>query len=110
MTKKVNTNENVEETQSMNETMPAPQTINYEQKLKLSDKFVEDMNAALDSIAYVEVKDLFNVVENMRNEIPINILNEVIRRIASFPYKNVKNLMHVVETNQSLYWELLPNE
>lgn len=91
------------------EQMPAPQTMNYEQTFKLSDKFISDMYAALDSFSYLEVNELFTAVEQLRNNMPINVLNEIIRRIASFPYKNVVNLMKVFETNQGEYWQLINN-
>lgn len=91
------------------EQMPAPQTLNYEQTLRLSDKFVSDMYAALDGFSYVEVNELFTAVEQLRNNMPINVLNEIIRRIGSFPYRNVVNLMKVVETNQGEYWQLVNN-
>lgn len=91
------------------EQMPAPQTLNYEQTLRLSDKFVSDMYAALDGFSYVEVNELFTAVEQLRNNMPINVLNEVIRRIGSFPYRNVVNLMKTVETNQGEYWQLVNN-
>lgn len=86
--------------------MPQPETMNYDQTLILSDMFVNDMYAALDGFAYVEVSEIFKTVEQLKNNMPINVLNEIVRRIASFPYKNVKNLMNVVETNQGLYWSL----
>jgi len=89
------------------EQMPAPQTMNYDQKLKLSDRFMTDMYAALDSFSYVEVNEIFKTVEALKNEMPINILNEIVRRIASFPYKNVRDLMLQIETDQSVYWALI---
>ena len=89
------------------EQMPAPQTMNYDQKLVVSDRFVSDMYTALDSFSYVEVSEIFKTVEALKNEMPINVLNEIIRRIASFPYKNVRDLMLQVETDQSVYWTLI---
>lgn len=89
------------------EQMPAPQTMNYDQKLKITDKFVADMYASLDSFSYVEVSEIFKTVEALKNEMPINVLNEIVRRIASFPYKNVRDLMLQVETDQSVYWALI---
>ena len=89
------------------ENMPAPQTMNYDQMLVVSDVFVADMYEALDGFAYVEVSEIIKTVEQLKNEMPINVLNEIIRRIASFPYKNVKKLMSVVETDQSKYWSLV---
>lgn len=99
-------NENKEMMEAI-EQMPAPQTMDYDQTLKVSDKFVSDMYAALDGFSYVEVCEIFKTVEALKNKMPINVLNEIIRRIASFPYKSVRDLMLQVETDQSVYWTLI---
>lgn len=109
LTKETNTEVTNTNTEGTVEQMPAPQTMNYEQTLKLSDKFVSDMYAALDGFSYVEVNELFAAVEQLRNNMPINVLNEIIRRIGSFPYRNVVNLMKTVETRQGDYWQLVNN-
>ena len=109
LTKETNTEVTNTNTEGTVEQMPAPQTMKYEQTLKLSDKFVSDMYAALDGFSYVEVNELFAAVEQLRNNMPINVLNEIIRRIGSFPYRNVVNLMKTVETRQGDYWQLVNN-
>lgn len=84
-------------------TVPAPQTMNYDQTVAFTDAFVADMHTALDGFAYTEVSELFKVVDQMKDKMPINLANEVIRRIASFPYSAVKDFMHNFETNQANY-------
>lgn len=88
--------------------MPAPQTMDYDQTVTLTDKFVADMHAALDGFAYTEVNEIFKAVDQLKNAMPINIANEIIRRIASFPYNKVANFMHSFEADQSKYVVLNP--
>ena len=86
-----------------NEVAPAPSTVDYNANVKLSDKFRSDVVTALSEFAYVETHELIKVVES--NEVlPINIVNEVIRRISSFPYRAVAHIMRVVETGQATYF------
>lgn len=98
-------NENVQEA-TVVENMPQPETMNYEQTVKLSDECVNDMHAALDGFSYVEVSKIFNTVDQFRDAMPINLANEVIRAIASFPYSAVKDFMRVIETDQARYLSL----
>lgn len=86
------------------DVMPEPDTLNYNVKFSLSDAFLSDVEEALQDYAYVEVRDILNTVNSLKNEIPINMLNEVVRRLASFPYKSVKKLMYFIETEQNHYW------
>lgn len=83
--------------------MPAPQTMNYDQTVKLTDAFVADMHMALDGFAYTEVDEIFKAVEQLKDNMPINVANEVIRRIASFPYNKVAPFMHAFEADQTKY-------
>lgn len=100
-----NMNENVQEA-AVIENMPQPETMNYEQTVKLSDNFVNDMHLALDGFSYVEVSEIFKAVDQFKDAMPINLANEIIRRIASFPYSAVKDFMHVIETDQARYLSL----
>lgn len=100
-----NVNTNVNEAKAV-ESMPAPQTMNYEQTVKLSDDFVNDMHKALDGFSYVEVSEIFKAVDQLKDAMPINVANEIIRRIASFPYTNVKDFMSTIETDQARYLSL----
>lgn len=102
MTDNVNVNEVVENAPQM----PVPETMNYEQTVKLSDDFVNDLHAALDGFAYVEVSEIFKAVNQMKDAMPVNIANEILRRVASFPYAKVVNFMRVVETEQNRYISL----
>lgn len=83
--------------------MPAPQTMNYDQTVRLTDDFVNDMHNALDTFAYTEVNEIFKAVDQLKDAMPINIANEIIRRIASFPYNRVASFMHSFEADQSKY-------
>lgn len=87
--------------------MPAPATLDYDVFLKLSDKFVNESVAALSDYAYVEVNDILNTILNLRDQMPINVLNEIIRRIGSFPYKSVAHIMRIIESDQSAYWSVI---
>lgn len=86
------------------DVMPEPDILNYNVKFSLSDVFLSDVEEALQDYAYVEVRDILNTINSLKNEIPINMLNEVVRRLASFPYKSVKKLMYFIETEQNRYW------
>lgn len=109
-------NENVMETvqndvemvseENIVESMPRPQTMNYEQSIKLSDAFVNDLHKALDGFSYSEVAEIFKAVDKLKDGMPINVVNEVISRVASFPYKSVKEFMTVIETDQARYLSL----
>lgn len=87
--------------------MPAPATLNYDVFLTLTDKFVNDSIAALSDYAYVEVNDILNTIINLRNQMPINVLNEIIRRIGTFPYKSVASVMQIIENDQPQYWTVI---
>jgi hypothetical protein len=87
--------------------MPPPATLDYDVILKLSDKFVNDSVAALSDYAYVEVSDILNTILNLRDKMPINVLNEIIRRIGSFPYKSVAHVMRIIESDQPQYWSVI---
>lgn len=97
MTKKVN---NIEDEVSQ---MPEPQTMDYNQVVRLTDDFVVEVHKALDTFAYNEVDSIFKAMDQLKNSMPINIANEIIARIASFPYNRVATFMHNFEENQSKY-------
>ena len=84
--------------------MPEPDTLNYEVKFVLSDTFISDVEEALQDYAYVEVRDILNTVNALKTAMPINMLNEIVRRLAAFPYKSVKKLMYFIETDKNRYW------
>lgn len=93
----------VEEVAVASDVAPIPSTVDYNANVRLSQKFKEDVIGALSEFAYVETHELIKVVEG--NEVlPINIVNEVIRRISSFPYRAVAHIMRVVETEQATYF------
>lgn len=103
-----NKNVNVEEmVDNMPEpTMPAPKTMNYEQTVKFTDEFVRDMTNALNGFAYNEVAEIFKTVDKFKDAMPINLANEIIQRIASFPYYKVAQFMSVIENDQTRYIQL----
>lgn len=84
---------------------PAPSTVDYNANVKLSQKFKEDVISTLSEFAYVETHELIKVVEG-NDVLPVNIVNEVIRRISSFPYRAVAPIMRIVETEQSVYFSV----
>ena len=89
--------------------MPEPEVINYDVLLKLNDIFIDDLEEALGNYAYVETGEIIKAVNNMKSNMPINMLNEIIRRISSFPYKSVKKIMYNIETRQEMYWQIVKN-
>lgn len=88
---------------------PAPQTVDYGTKVKLLPRFKQEVITALSEFAYVETHELIKVIET-NDELPINIVNEVIRRISTFPYRGVVNVMRVIENEQNAYFEVVANE
>lgn len=95
----------VEDVATAADVAPAPSTVDYNANVKLSQKFKEDVIGALSEFAYVETHELIKVVEG-NDVLPVNIVNEVIRRISSFPYRAVAPIMRVVETDQSVYFSV----
>ena len=112
MTKKVEKKEEksvetVNEQLAQPETQPAPQTMNYEQSLIVSDKFVDDVIAALGDFAYVETHELIDFVRyNKGKAVPINLLNEYINKLATFPWRAVNGVMYNINNKQEDYFTL----
>jgi len=90
------------------EDMPEPQTINYDQTLKLSQKFVDDSMSILSGLPYVEVNDMVKTILNSGYVLPISAINEIIQRISKYQYNLVKDFMNIIETNQGLYFSAIP--
>ena len=88
------------------DNMPAPQTMNYEQTLQLTDAFVNDVTTVLGELAYAETHNIIDFVHNNRNGLPVSLANQLINQLASFPRKVVKDVMHNINTNQSAYFVL----
>lgn len=96
--------ENVAEV--VNDVPPVPETVEYGVKVKLLPKFKRDAVAVLSEFAYVETHELIKVIDG-NDELPINVVNEVVRRISSFPYRAVAPVMRVIETEQNQYFEIV---
>lgn len=100
---------NVNEVVNDVDVQPAPETLSYEQQVVFSDKFVEDVINALGDFSYAETHQVIEFVQNNKNGAPINLVNELLNRLASFPWKVVNGIMGVVNTNQEVYFTLLNN-
>ena len=107
MSENVNTptNENLGTVDTI-ESMPAPETMNYEETVTMTSAFVNDVVAALGELSYAETHEIIDFVRGSKNPIPINLANQLISRLASFPWKIVNNVMHNIEINQSSYFVL----
>lgn len=90
-------------------SMPAPETMNYEQTLQLTDVFVNDVTNALGELAYAETHQIIDFVHNNRTNLPISLANQLINQLASFPWKVVKDVMYNINTNQAAYFILNEN-
>lgn len=92
-----------------NDVPPTPEIVDYSVIVKLTPKFKQDAITTLSEFAYVETHELIKVIDN-NDELHINVVNEIIRRISSFPYRAVAPLMHIVETSQDQYFEIVKPE
>ena len=90
--------------------MPTPQTMNYQASYKISQLFVNDFRRTFQEIAYADYNNLERYIS--RDVIPAALLNELIRTIATYPYKYVAGLMRALENKESFkkYFELLPQQ
>ena len=90
--------------------MPTPQTMNYHAVYRINQVFINDFRRTFQEISYVDYKKLEKYIS--RDTIPAGVLNELIRTIASYPYKYVVNLMRAIENKEtfSKYFELLPQQ
>ena len=111
--KKNNTNETVEnvatidnlnETQGVEDVQPVPNTTNYDVTVNTTDKFVNEVIASLGEFSYSETNQIISFVQTSRVNVPINIINEILSRIASFPWKAVNGLMGNIANKQDDYF------
>ena len=88
--------------------MPLPQTMNYYATYKISKLFINDFRRTFQEISYADYKNLEQYIS--RDVIPAAVLNELIRTIATYPYKYVAGLMIALENKELFkkYFELLP--
>ena len=88
--------------------MPLPQTMNYYATYKISRLFINDFRRTFQEISYADDKNLEQYIS--RDVIPAAVLNELIRTIATYPYKYVAGLMKALENKELFkkYFELLP--
>lgn len=92
--------------EQVDDVMPAPQTMNYEQLVKLTDKFVEDVVNSLGELAYAETHVIIDFIKNNKEGMPINMANQLLNKLATFPYNVINGVMHNIEIDQSLYFVL----
>lgn len=86
-----------------NKTMPQPLTVNYEDRFRLTERFVKDIHTVCDGLPYADVKILLDSVDGCDGKMYIAAANELIQRLSRLPYRNVKALMHNIENNQEIY-------
>ena len=92
--------------EQVDDVMPAPQTMNYEQKVKLTDKFIDDVVNSLGELAYAETHEVIDFVKNNKDGMPINLANQLLNKLATYPYNVISGVMHNIEIDQSLYFVL----
>lgn len=82
---------------------PAPNTTTYGVIVSTTDKFVNDVINALGEFSYTETHKILSIIQNNRN-MPISSINEILNRIASFPWRAVNGIMAIVSTKQEEYF------
>lgn len=109
-TENVATIENLNETQGVEDVQPVPNTTNYDVTVNTTDKFVNEVIASLGEYSYAETNEIITIVQTHRNNVPVNIINEILSRISSFPWKGVNGLMSNVANKQDEYFVInIPN-
>lgn len=86
------------------EDQPVPNTTNYDVTVDTTDKFVNEVISSLGEFSYAETNNLLSFIQQSRTNVPINIMNDVLSRIASFPWKAVNGVMSNIATHQDEYF------
>lgn len=107
MSEKVKKEKAQENTQEM---QPKPETMVYEDKIKLTDLFEKDVIDALGNYSYAETNEIITFIKNNKEGAPVNLVNQVINRLSSFPWKSVNGVMYNIKNAQSKYFVLIPKE
>lgn len=81
--------------------MPEPQVVNYGEKYKITDLFINDLKKVLADLPYVEAKKFFDKIEEHKHVMFIAQLNEFIRDLSYLPYKIVGKLMVVINNKEN---------
>lgn len=90
---------------NVQEPMPEPEIKNYEPSFKMSDKFIDDVNKILGEFPYAQTQAIMKAIDGNREKVGVQLLNQIIQAITQFPYRAVKPIMEIIESqNQSEYW------
>jgi hypothetical protein len=79
--------------------MTEPQVNNYRKFYTVTDVFVSDYKASVESMAYVDAIKVLDLVKRHGNVVNSATLNEIVRIIASFPYKYVNGIMSKIHNS-----------
>ena len=91
--------------------MPQPETREYEQLIRLTDKFMVLFNEATGAMKYattltntagnkIKLVDLVRFVEAKKDSMNINELNTIIGFLANIEFKYIRPLMELVESKE----------
>jgi hypothetical protein len=91
--------------------MPRPETKQYEQRVKLTDKFITLFSETVGNMKYattlsnsagnkIKLIDLVRFVEAKKDSMNINELNTIIGFLANIEFKYARSLMELIETQE----------
>lgn len=78
--------------------MAAPQILDYGVKYKITPTFRNDLKMLIKELAYVDAKNLLNVLDDNQNVLSASILNQFIRRLSLLPYKVIHPIMDIIDS------------
>lgn len=109
----------VEELESDDIEMEKPQTKEYKQYLVLTDKLIDLLNTTLGALPYntifglptgqrMRMADILKFVNDNREKMQINDMNQIIAFLATAPYNRIKPLMEYIEdkNKQTELWKI----
>lgn len=99
------------ETVTATQGMPEPTTMNYEQRYKLSDTFIEHLKTSLRDVMYDHAAPYYNWAIEHRESVSTADLNGFIKRLeSSFTFGAVGDLMRNISTRagQQAYFIPIP--
>lgn len=95
---------------SYSNDMPEPQVIQYYQKYRITELFINDLKKTLGDMAYADTKPLIDKIEECERVMPVAKLDEFIKDLSGLPYKVVSKLMSVIGNKDNFlkYFEPIP--
>lgn len=89
--------------------MPAPQTMEYSAKYRVTQLFMNDLETVLSNVAYADAIKYIDAVKDNDYVLFAVDLNEYIHSLSCLPYKVVKPLMKAISNKDNFrkYFELI---